>query len=180
MSDYLRTHLNGSTYFFTVVTYMRYPIFKEATSINLLKKCFQNVMKIHLFNLDAIVILPDHLHTIWTLPEDESDYSTRWKQIKGSFSRSYGGSNSRKITESMQKKGEKGIWQRRFWEHLIRNQEDFNRHCDYIHYNPVKHGLVNSPSEWEFSSLKKFVEKGIYNKDWGKVIKGDLVEMDLE
>lgn len=180
MSDYLRTHLNGGTYFFTVVTYMRYPIFEEEISINLLKKCFQNVMKIHPFNLDAIVILPDHLHTIWTLPDSESDYSTRWNLIKGSFSRSYGGSNSRKITESMQKKGEKGIWQRRFWEHLIRNQEDFNRHCDYIHYNPVKHGLVNSPSEWEFSSFKKFVEKGIYNKDWGKVIKGYLVEMDLE
>jgi len=159
---------------------MRYPIFEEEISINLLKKCFQNVMKIHPFNLDAIVILPDHLHTIWTLPDSESDYSTRWNLIKGSFSRSYGGSNSRKITESMQKKGEKGIWQRRFWEHLIRNQEDFNRHCDYIHYNPVKHGLVNSPSEWEFSSFKKFVEKGIYNKDWGKVIKGYLVEMDLE
>jgi len=159
---------------------MRYPIFKEATSIKLLKKCFQSVMKTRPFNIDAIAIMPDHLHTIWTLPEDESDYSIRWNLIKGSFSRSYGGSNSRKITESMQKKGEKGIWQRRFWEHLIRNQEDFNRHCDYIHYNPVKHGLVNSPSEWEFSSFKKFVEKGIYNKDWGKVIKGYLVEMDLE
>ncbi|MDP2728820.1 MAG: transposase, partial [Dehalococcoidia bacterium] len=78
------------------------------------------------------------------------------------------------------RKKEKGIWQRRFWEHVIRDQTDFNRHCDYIHYNPVKHGLVNSPLEWKHSSFRKFVEKGLYRQDWGQSAANGLVELDLE
>lgn len=180
MSDYRRTFLKGGTFFFTVVTYMRYPIFKEETAVSLLKNCFTSIMKKHPFKIDALVIMPDHLHTIWTLPDEESDFSTRWKQIKGTFSRYYSGNKSTDITESMISKNEKGIWQRRFWEHAIRNQEDFNKHCDYIHYNPVKHGLTNSPLEWKFSSFGKFVEKGFYDKDWGKLAGKDLIEMDFE
>ncbi len=117
-------------------------------------------MSTHSFKIDAIVIMPDHLHTIWTLPGEESDFSIRWQKIKSTFSRNYSGEKSMDITESMIKKNEKGIWQRRFWEHAICNQEDFNRHCDYIHYNPVEHGIAHSPSEWQFSSFRKFVEKG--------------------
>ncbi len=180
MSNYHRAFLNGGTFFFTVVTYRRYPIFKEEISVGLLSCCFKSIMKIHPFKIDAIVIMPDHLHTIWTLPAEESDFSIRWKQIKGTFSRHYSRNKSREITESMISKSEKGIWQRRFWEHAIRNQEDFNKHCDYIHYNPVKHRLVNSPLEWKFSSFRKFVEKGLYNDDWGREVGQDLMEMDLE
>jgi putative transposase len=180
MPDYHRVYVNGGTYFFTLITYMRYPIFKEETAIRLLKNCFQITMKKYLFYVDAIVIMPDHLHTIWTLPDGEFDFSVRWKQIKMTFSKRYSGNYSNKLTKSMINKKEKGIWQRRFWEHAIRSQEDFNKHCDYIHYNPVKHGLVNIPTEWEHSSFRKFVEKGLYDKDWGKLERRELIEMDLE
>ncbi len=126
------------------------------------------------------MILPDHLHTIWTLPDDDSEFSTRWKRIKATFSRHYQGYIIEDISESMRRKKEKGIWQRRFWEHMIRDQTDFNRHCDYIHYNPVKHGLVNSPLEWKHSSFRKFVEKGLYPTDWGQSPVKGLLGMDLE
>ena len=134
----------------------------------------------HPFRVDAIVILPDHLHTIWTLPDSDPDFSTRWKRIKASFSRNYPGCIIEDISESMHRKKEKGIWQRRFWEHVICDQADYNRHCDYIHYNPVKHGLVNSPLEWKYSSFRKFVEKGLYGQDWGRSVIKELLEMDLE
>ena len=128
MPDYHRVYVNGGTYFFTLITYMRYPIFKEETAIRLLKNCFQITMKKYLFYVDAIVIMPDHLHTIWTLPDGEFDFSVRWKQIKMTFSKRYSGNYSNKLTKSMINKKEKGIWQRRFWEHAIRSQEDFNKH----------------------------------------------------
>lgn len=134
----------------------------------------------HHFRIDAIVVLPDHLHTIWTLPINESDFSIRWKIIKGTFSQYYSGFKIQDVPESMLRKNEKGIWQRRFWEHAIRDEEDFNRHRDYIHFNPVKHGLVNTPLEWEHSSFKNFVRKGLYPVDWGRQVGKELVEMNFE
>ncbi len=180
MSNYRRAFLNGGTFFFTVVTYNRYPIFEDESSINLLRWCFDTVIKSHPFRIDAFVILPDHLHTIWTLPDDESDFSTRWKLIKGTFSRLYSGVRIKDIPKSMLKKNEKGIWQRRFWEHALRNEADFNRHCDYIHYNPVKHGLVNSPIEWKYSSLRNFIERGNYPPDWEANIGKAITGIDFE
>ncbi len=180
MPDYRRAYLKGGTFFFTVVSYKRCPILKEEAAIDLLWQCFQTTMATYPFRIDAIVILPDHLHTIWTLPGDDPDFSTRWKRIKATFSRHYQGYIIEDISESMRRKKEKGIWQRRFWEHMIRDQTDFNRHCDYIHYNPVKHGLVNSPLEWKHSSFRKFVEKGLYPQDWGQSPVKGLLGMDLE
>ena len=180
MSDYNRTYITGGTFFFTVVTYLRHPIFEDEAAVNLLKICFHSVMIAHPFNIDAIVIMPDHLHTIWTLPDNEFDYSIRWNKIKGTFSRRYSGDKVIEVTESILKKREKGIWQRRFWEHSIRDQADYNKHCDYIHYNPVKHGLVHSPSDWKHSSFKKFVANGLYNDNWGKIVSEDFIKMDLE
>ena len=180
MSDYRRAILKGGTFFFTVVTYRRYPIFKEQQSIDLLRQCFKTTIVTHPFRVDAIVVLPDHLHTIWTLPDDEFDFSTRWKLIKGAFSRNYSGLKPKHVSDSMGAKGEQGIWQRRFWEHAIREQEDFNQHCDYIHYNPVKHGLANSPCEWKQSSFRRLVEKGIYDVEWGRAVREELDGMDLE
>ena len=180
MPDYRRAYLKGGTFFFTVVCYRRQPIFKEETAIDLLWQCFQTTMATYAFRIDAIVILPDHLHTIWTLPNNDPDFSTRWKLIKATFSRHYQGHIIEDISESMRRKKEKGVWQRRFWEHLIRDQTDFNRHCDYIHYNPVRHGLVNSPLEWKHSSFRKFVEKGLYRQDWGQLPEKELLEMNLE
>jgi putative transposase len=117
--------------------------------------------------MDAIVILPDHLYCLWTLPENDYNFSLRWRLIKGAFSRHLENESGETLSSSRRNKREREIWQRRFWEHTIRNQEDFNKHCDYIHYNPVKHGLANSPIDWENSSFRSYVRKGQYSPDWG-------------
>lgn len=179
MSDYIRAFSKGGTFFFTVVTYQRHPIFDDDKNIYLLKKCFQTTIKAHPFRIDAIVVLPDHLHTIWTLPDD-SDFSMRWRLIKGNFSRHYSGFSGNDISCSMIQKKERGVWQRRFWEHMVRDQADFNKHCDYIHYNPVKHGLVRAPVEWKHSSFKNFVTKGFYPSNWGSPIEKETAEMNYE
>ena len=179
MPDYRRLYVKGGTYFFTVVTYNRRPIFTNEPEINLLLHCMQVVSENHPFQIDAFVIMPDHLHALWTLPENDADFSLRWRQIKSQFTRQFqrnkskfGEINSTEITYN--------VWQRGFWEHLIRDQEDFNRHCDYIHFNPVKHGLASSPDEYDFSSFHTFMQKGIYKSDWGKLPDKTLLEMDLE
>lgn len=172
--------MDGGTYFFTVVTCDRKPVFIEDASVALLTRCFQDTMIKRPFKLDAVVILPDHLHTLWTLPVGDSDFSTRWMLIKGNFSRHNIGINEGFVSESRFKKSERGIWQRRFWEHSIRDQEDFNRHCDYIHYNPVKHGLVNSTLEWKHSSFTSFVEKGFYPLNWGSQVGNEVKAMNYE
>ena len=138
------------------------------------------VMVQYPFKIDAMVILPDRLHCIWTLPNCDFDFSTRWKRLKASFTRSYSGGRAEDISESMRKKKERVIWQRRFWEHRIRNQEDFNRHYDYIHYNPAKHGLVNLPIEWNYSSFRDFIERGFYPQSWEHMVEEELLRMDLE
>ncbi len=180
MPDYRRAYLNGGTFFFTVVTYKRRSIFQEEPAIDLLRECLHTEMASNPFLVEAMVILPDHLHTIWTLPHDDSDYSTRWQRIKATFSRHYERLGVVDVSESISKKNEKGVWQRRFWEHAVRDQADFNRHCDYIHYNPVKHGLVDSPLEWKHSSFRSFFDKGLYAPDWGRSPVTKLQEMDLE
>ncbi len=180
MPEYRRARLTGGTFFFTVVTYKRYPIFKDKDAVDLLNRCFQAVAVEYPYKIEAIVILPDHLPCIWTLPDSDFDFSTRWKLIKIAFTRSYSGGKAEVTSESMRKKKETGVWQRRFWEHRIRDQEDFNRHCDYIHYNPVKHGLVNLPIEWKNSSFMEFVKKDFYDESWGAMIQEELMAMDLE
>ncbi len=180
MPNYLRVYIKGATVFFTVVTHKRNPVFQDDVAINLLRQCIQKTMNMYPFKMDAIVILLDHLHTIWTLPENDFDFSIRWKRIKSLFSRNYHNLLVESVSESMRRKNEKGVWQRRFWEHVVKDQEDFNRLCDYIHYNPVKHGLVNSPWEWKHSSFRKHVEFGSYSKDWGQSEIKELQEMDYE
>ncbi len=167
MPEYRRVFSKGGTYFFTVVTYRRIPVFNEDLKVDYLKKCIKDTMLNHPFNIEAMVILPDHIHTIWTLPDTDGDFSTRWMLIKKRFSIHYPDMNNLSVSESRLEKREHGIWQRRFWEHLIRDDEDFGIHCDYIHYNPVKHGLVNSPGLWKYSSFNQFVKKGYYLADWG-------------
>ena len=180
MPGYRRYYVEGGIYFFTVVTHMRRPLFIDGSTVELLKQCLKTTMNIHPFTMNALVILPDHLHTIWTLPDNDSDYSTRWKITKAKFSRHYRSERNISTIESRISKGEKGIWQRRFWEHLIRSQEDYNKHLDYIHYNPVKHGLVDFPLEWKQSSFHKYVKWGVYGIDWGKSVSNELIEMNLE
>jgi len=170
---YRRANVKGGVYFFTVVTFKRAKIFTIPKNVDLLRSAIKEVMQTHPFKINAFVLLPDHLHCIWTLPQQDSDFSTRWRLIKSYFSRNFDQRNvgwvegrnptNTAYTASRQMKKEKPIWQRRFWEHLIRNQQDLNQHVEYIHYNPVKHGLANAPFEWAHSSFHRYVEKEIYN-----------------
>jgi len=176
MSQYKRNYEKGGTYFFTIVTYKRQKIFIKAP-IDILRACFKKAISKAPFTIEAIVILPDHLHCIWRLPDGDTDFSTRWKAIKGEFSINYKqiiGAPEQNISESMKKKGEIGVWQRRFWEHTIRDEKDFRNHCDYIHYNPVKHGYVQAPGEWPHSSFQRFVKAGLYDPAWASMQRPEL------
>jgi len=131
--------------------------------IDLLREAFTHVKKSHPYKMDAVVILPEHLHCILTLPDGDSDFSTRWGLIKAYFSRQI--ANNERISESRMKRGERGLWQRRFWEHLIRDETDYQQHIDYIHWNPVKHGWVESVKDWPHSSFHRYVRDGVYSED---------------
>jgi putative transposase len=159
MSEYRRAYQPGGFYFFTVVTHQRKPILCTEQSIARLRESFRYTMQKYPFEITAIVILPDHLHCIWQLPENDSDFSKRWNMIKRHFSMG--------ISSNTNHRREKNIWQRRFWEHLIQDEKDLHRHLHYIYYNPVKHGYVSSAFEWPHSSFKKDVEHGLYDKSWG-------------
>ena len=163
---YRRSTTPGATYFFTVVTYRRRAILCEPDTVALLREAFATVKQRHPFRIDAVVILPDHLHAIWTLPPDDADYSTRWMRIKSHFTRYCDASLKTPRSPVLRHKREQTIWQHRYWEHQIRDDQDFERHCDYIHYNPVKHGYVARVADWPHSSFHRFVENGIYSLDW--------------
>jgi len=172
---YRRTQVQGGTYFFTVVTYQRIKIFNRPDNAALLRQAIEKVRKSHPFRIDASVLLPEHFHCIWTLPQGDADFSTRWRLIKSYFSRKFSrvgwveerNPTDKTISASRLKKNEKAIWQRRFWEHLIRDEQDFKHHVEYIHYNPVKHGWVKSPKDWAFSSFHRYVNNGFYDLEWG-------------
>lgn len=172
MPEYRRIWSPGGTFFFTLVTNQRRKIFLEESARQTLREAFRYGMeKAGPFRIDALCLLPDHLHCIWTLPEGASDYATRWKIIKARFSRRYlqTGGTAGAITTSKAQKGEVGVWQRRYWEHMIRDQYDLSQHIDYIHYNPVKHGLVREVKEWPWSTFHCFVREGYYDSDWNYV-----------
>ncbi|MEQ1636413.1 MAG: transposase [Methylococcales bacterium] len=133
--------------------------------IDLLRTAFRYVKERKPYRIDAIVIMPDHLHTIWTLPPGDADFSIRWNLLKGYFSRRI--PQNERISSSRTKRRERGLWQRRFWAHLLLDQTDFNNHLDYIHWNPVKHGWVKQVAEWPHSSFHRYVEQGVYPLDWG-------------
>ena len=165
--NYRRARTSGGTFFFTVVTHNRRPFLCTAENIALLRQAFRYAMTRHPFKIDAIVILPEHLHCLWTLPVGDADFSTRWRLIKSYFSRHCATPYQGPVSVSRQRKQEKAVWQRRFWEHQIRDENDFIRHVDYTHYNPVKHNLVSAPIAWAHSSFGRYVEAGVYPADWG-------------
>ena len=172
MTNYRRSDIAGASYFFTVNLADRSQALLTQ-HIALLRGAFEYTHERHPFNIDAIVILPEHIHAIWTLPEGDSDFALRWRLIKTVFSR--GIPNGEHHSASRQSKGERGIWQRRYWEHLIRDEADFARHIDYIHINPVKHGLVERVADWPHSSFHRYVKAGMLPMDWA----GDVgVEME--
>ncbi len=164
VANYRRSVAPGGSFFFTVnLADRRSSLLTE--KIELLRSAFRAVARQHPFTIDAIVILPEHLHGIWTLPAGDADFALRWRLIKTEFSKRIAGGENR--SPSRVAKGERGIWQRRYWEHAIRNERDFAAHCDYVHFNPVKHGHAASAADWPYSSFTKFVQRGVYPVDWG-------------
>jgi putative transposase len=163
MTNYRRSDIAGGSYFFTLNLADRSQSLLTE-NIALLRGAFEYTRERHPFVVDAIVILPDHLHAIWTLSDGDSDFALRWRLIKTAFSRGLAHGEYR--SDSRQSKGERGIWQRRYWEHLVRDDVDFSRHVDYIHINPVKHGLVTRVADWPHSSFHRFVRAGVLAKDW--------------
>ena len=173
MTNYRRNILPGGSYFFTVnLAERRLSLLTD--NIALLRRAFRYVRGRHLFTVEAIVVLPDHLHAIWTLPEGDADYSLRWRLIKSAFSRAL--PNRERVSASRFRKGERGIWQRRYWEHTLRDETDFARHMDYIHFNPVKHGYVTRVDDWPYSSFHRMARLGVYPDDWA----GDANKDDAE
>ena len=168
MPNYRRAHIPGGTYFFTVVTHRRRRLFHLEQNRSLLGDAIRNCQRNWPFELNAIVLLPDHLHTIWTLPPGDDNYSARWSIIKKTFTASYlaEGGQDWEVSAGKQREHRRGVWQRRFWEHTIEDEDDFEAHFDYIHYNPVKHQFVRCPREWEPSSFHRWVRKGVYPADW--------------
>jgi putative transposase len=164
MPRYRRAKIDGGTFFFTVTLANRSSnvLVRE---IERLREAYRLTQKRNPFETVAICIMPDHLHALWTLPEGDSDFASRWSYFKACFSRALPASQAR--AQSKIAKREKGIWQRRYWEHVIRDEGDLQRHIDYIHYNPVKHGLVTRVCDWPHSSFHRYVEKGLLPSDWG-------------
>jgi putative transposase len=165
MTNYRRVQQPGATWFFTVNLAERRQTRLLVEEIDLLRSAFRKVRASHPFHVDAIVVLPDHLHCIWPLPSDDTDFSIRWRLIKGRFSRDIKRGES--LSPSRRQRSERGIWQRRFWDHMIRDDDDFERHMDYVHWNPVKHGWVRRVVDWPHSSFRSYVRKGVYPADWG-------------
>jgi|SRR5436309_3163557 len=166
MVRYRRNRVDGGTYFFTVTLAER----RSTTLIDhigALRAAFRLARQERPFSIDAIVVLPDHLHAILTLPEGDADFTGRWRRIKGHFSTVLLNAG---IPVNRHSNSELALWQRRYWEHTIRTEHDFLRHVDYIHYNPVKHGLVTRVREWACSSFHLYVRRGLLPEDWA----GDL------
>jgi putative transposase len=169
MTNYRRNFVPGGSYFFTVNLLDRQSRLLTER-VDLLRKAFRYARQRHPFSIEASVVPPDHLHAVWTMPEGDADYAVRWRLIKSAFSR--GLAPTEPVSESRTSKGERGIWQRRYWEHTLRDENDFAKHVDYIHFNPVKHGHVNRVVDWPYSSFHRFVRHGIYPADWAGDVKG--------
>ena len=170
MPTYVRSKTPGGTYFFTVVTFQRRRLFANPKNPKILNNIIVEVRNEYPFTLDAWVFLPDHLHCLWTRPPEEGDYSKRWGIIKARFTKAITpeAGKSALLTGSRIRHRESTIWQKRYWEHQIRDERDLQVHLDYIHYNPVKHGLVKSPGQWPYSSFRDFVSRKLYPDNWGE------------
>ena len=163
MPDYRRNRVPGGTYFFTVnLVDRRRPLLVE--HIDDLRQSVRRVRALMPFHIDAWVVLPEHMHALWTLPEGDADYARRWQAIKMAFSKRV--TTGEMLSASRLRRDERGIWQRRFWEHTIHDDADYTAHLDYVHFNPVKHQHVRRVADWPYSSFHRYVVQGIYPVDW--------------
>ena len=170
MTNYRRNFVPGGSYFFTVnLADRRSRLLTD--HIELLREAMRYTQARHPVTIEAAVVLPDHLHAVWTLPEGDADFSLRWRLIKTAFSRELPPGEG--VSSSRSNRGERGIWQRRYWEQTLRDEEDFARHVDYIHFNPVKHGHVRRVQDWPYSSFHRWVRLGAYPDDWAGDSGGD-------
>jgi len=170
MVQYRRNRVPGGTFFFTVTLRNR-----RATTlvdnIGALHEALRRTLQQRPFLIDAMVVLPDHIHAVWTLPSGDADYAGRWRLLKSCFTQSLARAGN---GQSRNSRGEYDLWQRRYWEHTIRDESDFVRHVDYIHFNPVKHDLVERAGDWPYSSFHRFVRRGLCSPDWaGSEVKSD-------
>jgi len=169
MSLYRRYFVQGGTFLFTVVTDRRAPLFANAAARRVLGSVLRRSLRRYPMDVVAIVLLPDHLHTLWTLPPGDANYSRRWSWIKSQLTKRWLALDGQEQPQrdAHHREGRRGIWQRRFWEHTVRDEDDLEAHFDYIHYNPVKHGLVARPRDWPWSKFHRWVAHGHYDIDWG-------------
>ena len=164
MPNYRRLFIPGGTWFFTVNLLQRRGNDLLVREIDLLRQTVRRVRTKYPFHIDAWVVMPDHLHCVLTLPPGDSDFSTRWRLIKSGFSRALPKTERRSAVR--QAAGERGIWQRHFWEHWIRDEGDYQHHIDYIHVNPLKHGYVKRVQDWPYSTFHRYVAAGVYPLNW--------------
>lgn len=175
MADYRRWRIGGATYFFTVVTHDRRPFLTTPPALDALRFACRAVRRRFPFETIAIAVMPDHLHTIWKLPADDDRFSTRWRRIKSIVTHRLLDDPRLAVDRSRHPhRGGRFIWQRRFWEHLCRDDVDIERHADYIHGNPVKHGLVARPVDYRWSSFRRYVKLGAYAAEWGGSTVADM------
>lgn len=176
MSQYRRLYIPGGTIFLTIVTYQRQRIFAKSENIALLKNAIAKIRTEKPFEITGAVVLPDHLHFLWTLPANDSNYSYRVSRLKVLFTKSLRGKKyqPQNTSTSRIKHRESDVWQRRFWEHTIKNENEFENFLNYIHYNPIKHGLVSCPHLWQYSSFKTYINKGVYEKNWACICEGKM------
>lgn len=168
MPDFRRHFHPGGTFFFTVITHQRTPFLCDPPARLLLRKVVRRCQTRWPFTMEAVVLLPDHLHAIWTLPPGDAEYSKRLGWIKKEFTRIWliSDSASPRQTQRRGRDRYRSVWQRKFWEHTMRSDVDFRRHMDYIHFNPIKHGLARCPHEWPWSSFHRWVRQGVYDQGW--------------
>jgi putative transposase len=164
MPPHRRAHVPGGLFFFTVVLADRRSALL-VHHIDRFRRIYKSVTEQHPFETVAICVLPDHLHALWLLPQGDADFSLRWSLIKSAFSRGLPGYTPRNPSKITRR--ERRIWQRRYWEHAIRDEADLERHVDYIHFNPVKHGHVSQVCDWPYSSFHRYVARGMLPLDWG-------------
>ncbi|MGV3629322.1 MAG: REP-associated tyrosine transposase [Betaproteobacteria bacterium] len=172
MSDYRRTWHPGGTYFFTLNLLQRHGNDLLTRHVALLREVVRSVRHRRPFHIHGWVVLPEHLHCVIELPPGDADFATRWRLIKMNFSKAL--PKTERLSATRLARGERGIWQRRYWEHLIRDDADYRAHMDYVHFNPVKHGWVKHVADWPYSTFHALVRRGVYPLDWGGGMEASL------